>query len=76
MNLEPTGDRTMAAESGRPNEFESDSHFWPEDPSAEQLKAWTPAYKRSTRVFYKDETVTCYIDGNGKKTVVATEKKK
>lgn len=45
----------MASDSGRPNEFAEDAHFWPEDPSHDQLKLWTAAHTRNEKITDQNE---------------------
>ena len=46
----------MASDSGRPNEFSEEAHFWPEDPSAEDMKLWLSPPATSERVVSPAET--------------------
>ena len=57
----------MATESGRPNEFADDAHFWPEDPSEEQLKLYYDGPTRNDRILTRNyQPYPLYLNVNGR----------
>ena len=46
----------MISDSGRIGEFKDDCHYWPCDPSAEQLRLWVAPQSKSERVENPAET--------------------
>ena len=69
----------MASESGRPNEFADDAHFWPEDPIVEQQLLWmasAPKNDRIQAVSATDKYMTYIIGFNGKQIQVPVKIRK
>ena len=59
----------MAIESGRPNEFAEDAHFWPDNPIVEPKTFWmasAPKNDRVTSISDTDKYMLFITDFNGK----------